>query len=97
MGMLWGVHPIKCPKLATAEQMVDHAEAILEQGGFVRPKEILGIVAGTRTRSGSTNFLRLHVLGDRLTDALDHRGEKSAKSRKPTRKSYSRKPTKVSS
>jgi pyruvate kinase len=33
----------------------------------VRPQDILGIVAGTRTKSGSTNFLRLHVLGDRLT------------------------------
>ncbi len=66
MAMLWGVHPIRCPKLQTAEQMVDLAESVLEKGGFVKPKEILGIVAGTRTRSGSTNFLRLHVLGDRL-------------------------------
>ena len=68
MGLLWGVHPIKCPKLQTAEQMVDQAESALEQGGFVKPKEIVGIVAGTQTRSGSTNFLRLHVLGDRLAD-----------------------------
>jgi pyruvate kinase len=93
MSMLWGVHPIKCPKLATAEQMVDHAETVLEQGGFVRPKEILGIVAGTRTRSGSTNFLRLHVLGDRLIDALAHRGEKSAKPRKSSRKGAGKRPT----
>ncbi|HKO13182.1 MAG TPA: pyruvate kinase, partial [Acidobacteriaceae bacterium] len=69
MGLLWGVHAIKCPKLQTAEQMVEHAETTLEQGGFVKPKEIMGIVAGTRTRSGSTNFLRLHVLGDHVTEA----------------------------
>jgi pyruvate kinase len=43
------------------------AEELLEQGGYARPQDILGIVAGTRTKSGSTNFLRLHVLGDRLT------------------------------
>ncbi len=87
MSMLWGVHPIKCPKLQTSEQMVDHAEILLEEAGFVRPKEILGIVAGTRTRSGSTNFLRLHVLGDRLTDSLAHH-EKAAKApRKPVRRS----------
>jgi pyruvate kinase len=95
MSMLWGVHPIKCPKLQTAEQMVDHAETTLEQGGFVRPKEIMGIVAGTRTRSGSTNFLRLQVLGDRLTDALAHRGEKAARPRKSARKSFARKTTRV--
>ncbi|MFY9746001.1 MAG: pyruvate kinase [Acidobacteriaceae bacterium] len=79
MSLLWGVHPIKCPKLQTAEQMVDHAETTLEQGGFVKPKEILGIVAGTQTRSGSTNFLRLHVLGDRLTEATPHHHDKAAR------------------
>jgi pyruvate kinase len=80
MALLWGVHPIKCPKLYTAEQMVDHAENTLEQMGFARPREIMGIVAGTQTRSGSTNFLRLHVLGDRLTDG--HEVEKPARSDK---------------
>jgi pyruvate kinase len=99
MGLLWGVHAIKCPKLLTAEQMVDHAETALEAGGFVKPKEILGIVAGTRTRAGSTNFLRFHVLGDRLTDALAQRGHKASKphksaGRKPSAK---RQTTKVSS
>ncbi len=67
MNLLWGVHPVKCEKAHTAEQMVDMAEQLLEECGYVRPQDILGIVAGTRTKSGSTNFLRLHVLGDRLT------------------------------
>jgi pyruvate kinase len=65
MTLLWGVFPIKCTKANTTEAMVDLAERVLEEGHYVRPREILGIVAGTRTRSGSTNFLRLHVLGDR--------------------------------
>jgi len=93
MSMLWGVHPIKCPKLQTSEQMVDHVESVLEEGGFVRPKEILGIVAGTRTRSGSTNFLRLHVLGDRLTDSLAHHEKPAKVARKSTRKN--RRPAKI--
>ena len=40
------------------------AENLLEQGGYVRPREVIAIVAGTRTKSGSTNFLRLHVMGE---------------------------------
>jgi pyruvate kinase len=64
MAMLWGVLPVKCTKLNTTDQMVDAAEQLLEEGGYVRPREVIGIVAGTRTKSGSTNFLRLHVLGD---------------------------------
>jgi pyruvate kinase len=44
--------------------MVECAERMLEEGGFVKPREVIAIVAGTRTRSGSTNFLRLHVMGE---------------------------------
>jgi len=98
MAMLWGVHPIRCPKLHTAEQMVDLAETALEKGGYVKPKEILGIVAGTRTRSGSTNFLRLHVLGDRVlaegaeTVSSRSEGKKAARiSGKPVPKKAARK------
>ena len=43
---------------------MDVAESLLEQHGYVRNREVIAIVAGTRTKSGSTNFLRLHVLGE---------------------------------
>ena len=91
MAMLWGVHPVKCPKLHTSEQMVDYAEETLEQGGWVKPKEVMGIVAGTRTRSGSTNFLRLHMLGDRITDAARPENGKAAKARKAAARPAARK------
>ena len=68
MTLLWGVRPILCSKLATTEQMIETAERLLEEAGYVKPREIVGIVAGTRTKSGSTNFLRLHVLGDNLSE-----------------------------
>jgi pyruvate kinase len=69
MNLLWGVQPIRCTKAHTAEEMVDMAERLLEQHGYAVPQDIIGIVAGTRTKSGSTNFLRLHVLGDGLGDS----------------------------
>jgi pyruvate kinase len=68
MPLLWGVQAILCPKLTTTEQMVTIAEHLLEDAGHVKKGDILGIVAGTRTLSGSTNFLRLHVTGDQLPD-----------------------------
>ena len=64
MMLLWGVHPVQCPKLQHTDQMVDTAERLLIEQGHVRAKQILGIVAGTRTKSGSTNFMRLHMVGD---------------------------------
>ncbi len=65
MMLLWGVYPLHCPKMKNTDQMVDTAEQILEEAGLVKQREILGIVAGTRTRTGSTNFMRLHLVGDR--------------------------------
>jgi pyruvate kinase len=62
--LLWGTTPIRCPKVNTTEALVDCAETLLQKNGYVRPREVVAIVAGTRTRSGSTNFLRLHVLGE---------------------------------
>jgi pyruvate kinase len=64
LNLLWGTTPIRCPKVNSTEALVDCAESLLEQYGFVRPREVIAIVAGTRTKSGSTNFLRLHVMGE---------------------------------
>ena len=75
MNLLWGVHPLACDKMSTTEAMVEEAEDILSANGYVKPQEILGIVAGTRTLTGSTNFLRLHIMGDR---APGHHDESKA-------------------
>ena len=64
INLLWGATPIRCPKVNTVEAMVETAETMLEQGGHVRNREVIAVVAGTRTKSGSTNFLRLHVIGE---------------------------------
>jgi len=64
LNLLWGTTPILCAKVTSTEAMVQAAETVLEQAGFVRQREVIAIVAGTRTKSGSTNFLRLHVIGD---------------------------------
>jgi pyruvate kinase len=64
LNLLWGTTPIRCPKVNSTEALVDVAESLLEQHGYVRNREVIAIVAGTRTKSGSTNFLRLHVLGE---------------------------------
>ncbi len=64
IGLLWGTTPIRCAKVTTTEALVDTAEELLEKYGYADPRDVIAIVAGTRTKSGSTNFLRLHVLGE---------------------------------
>ncbi|HZY62914.1 MAG TPA: pyruvate kinase [Edaphobacter sp.] len=62
--LLWGTYPILCDRYRDTDELVDMAEGILESHGHVSPKQIVGIVAGTRTLSGATNFMRLHTIGD---------------------------------
>jgi pyruvate kinase len=81
LNLLWGTTPIRCPKVNSTEAMVETAESLLEQGGYVRPREVIAIVAGTRTKSGSTNFLRLHVMGEHSMEGvrfLTHKEEEPA-------------------
>jgi pyruvate kinase len=68
MSLLRGVFPLACGKAATTERMIETVESALENSHFAKRGDIVGIVAGTRTNTGSTNFMRMHVLGD-LVDA----------------------------
>ena len=83
LNLLWGTTPIRCPKVNTTEALVDVAENLLEQGGYVRPREVIAIVAGTRTKSGSTNFLRLHVMGEHNLEGVRFFAPKEDASRLP--------------
>jgi pyruvate kinase len=60
--LYWGVHPVRCPQAKSAEQMVKMAEQELLRRGQLKPGDVLGVVAGTRQASGSTNLMRLHVV-----------------------------------
>ncbi len=63
--LLWGVFPILCARFRDTDKLVNMAEEILESEGYVQRRQVMGIVAGTRTKSGATNFMRLHMIGDR--------------------------------
>jgi pyruvate kinase len=63
VNLLWGVKPIICKHTPSVEDMVVGAERELTKRNLVQVDDVIGIVAGTRTTSGSTNFMRLHVIG----------------------------------
>ena len=82
--MLWGTYPILCERFRDTDSLVDMAEVILEKRGYVQQRQVVGIVAGTRTKSGATNFMRLHMIGDRDSDPVrsDSRKKGKGKSKK---------------
>jgi pyruvate kinase len=77
LNLLWGTTPIRCPKVSNTENMVDVAESLLVENGHARPRDVVAIVAGTRTKSGSTNFLRLQVIGEQGARLLAPREEEA--------------------
>jgi pyruvate kinase len=79
--LLWGTYPILCARFRDTDKLVDMAEQILETQGYVHQRQIVGIVAGTRTKSGATNFMRLHMVGDRDTET----NKRKSKTKKKTK------------
>jgi pyruvate kinase len=63
LNLLWGVQPVVLPQAArSSEEMVQGAERQLLHLGKAAPGDVIGVVAGTQQTSGSTNFIRLHVV-----------------------------------
>jgi pyruvate kinase len=60
--LYWGAHPMKCGQKLSSDSMVDVAEYELLSRGLLKAGDVLGVVAGTRQASGSTNFMRLHTV-----------------------------------
>ena len=83
--LLWGTFPILCAHAQDTDKLVSMAEEILEANGYVHRSQIVGIVAGTRTKSGATNFMRLHMIGDRA-DARPEKKPTPAKKAKAKKK-----------
>src|SRR6202046_2421634 len=80
--LLWGTYPILCDRFRDTDKLVEMAEDILETQGHVQQRQIVSIVAGTRTKSGATNFMRLHMVGDRDAESSATKRKRTASSAK---------------
>jgi len=64
MNLLWGVTPMRCPRHLSVEHMANLAEQELTQRKALAAGEIFGLIAGTTSVAGGTNFLRLIKAGE---------------------------------
>jgi pyruvate kinase len=62
MNLFWGVQPVRRDHALSAEEMLSTAEQELVRSGKLHAGDVLGVVAGTQMSTGSTNFMRLHVV-----------------------------------
>jgi pyruvate kinase len=62
MNLLWGVQPLAQAPVHSGDDMLMAAEQALLARGRLQAGDVLAVVAGTQMASGSTNFMRLHVV-----------------------------------
>jgi len=72
MNLYWGVRPVRCRQARSAPEMVTLAEQDLVRRSLLKPKDVLGIVVGTRQASGSTNLMHLHVVTEQEAEEIAH-------------------------
>ncbi len=77
LNLFWGIRPINSDTALSVEQMVQTAEQELLRLRKVTPGNVVGVVAGTQQTSGSTNFMRFHVVTE------PHPPERRKERRKP--------------
>jgi pyruvate kinase len=82
MNLYWGIHPIRCRQAHSAQEMVTLAEQDLVRRGLLQPKDVFGVVAGTRQASGSTNLMRLHVVTEQEAERIARPTPKNPRSRR---------------
>jgi pyruvate kinase len=83
MNLFWGVHPVPHKQTRSAEDMVSVAEKNLLRLGRIKGGDVLAVAAGTQLSSGSTNFMRLHVVSNEGTKTkTPSRGRRSSAGRK---------------
>jgi len=85
MNLYWGVHPVRCRQAHSAEQMVTMAEQDLVRRRLLKPGDVLGVVAGTRQASGSTNLMRLHTVTDEEAERITHAKQPHPKTPQPNK------------
>ena len=86
MNLYWGVEPVRCRQAHSAEQMVTMAEQDLVRRGLLNPGDVLGVVAGTRQLSGSTNLMRLHVVTDEEAESIANSKKPQTKKQRSSRR-----------
>jgi pyruvate kinase len=81
MNLFWGVRPVRRDQSRTAEDMLQAAVSELKRQEVVKAGDVLGVVAGTQMASGSTNFMRLHMVAADTTRKAARRNVHSPRRR----------------
>ncbi len=63
VNLYWGVHPVIATANLSVRGMLELVDHTLLAGGILEHGDVVSVVAGTQSTTGSTNFVRLHRAG----------------------------------
>jgi pyruvate kinase len=67
LALNWGVIPVLAPAMRTTDELIEKSVAISLNSGYVAKGDLVVIAAGVPvSMAGSTNMLKVHVVGDIL-------------------------------
>lgn len=67
LALNWGVVAVSAPAMKSTDELIDKSVAISLNSGFIKKGDLVVIAAGVPVDlSGSTNMLKVHVVGDIL-------------------------------
>jgi pyruvate kinase len=67
LALNWGVMPVLAPAMRTTDELIEKSVAISLNSGYVAKGDLVVIAAGVPvSMAGSTNMLKVHVVGDIL-------------------------------
>lgn len=65
LALAWGVVPFRIPMVHTFEDLIAEGERVLLREGLVSDGDEIVVVGGNGPRTGTTNFVKFHVVGSR--------------------------------
>ena len=63
LSLIWGVYPLLIKPINDAGRLIEEGEKILIDKGYVKDGELIIIVTGLALKSGSTNLIKIHRVG----------------------------------
>ncbi len=63
MSLVWGVVPLLIPEFKNTKRIIEAGENIMVQNRFVAKNDLVIVVTGLALKSGSTNMIKIHRVG----------------------------------
>lgn len=63
LSLIWGIYPLLIKPINDAGRLIEEGEKILVDKGYVKEGSLIVIVTGLALKSGSTNLIKIHRIG----------------------------------